>query len=124
MTLRIELFVHDLAASVDFYRRVLGFSIHSQSAEDYVPMVRGDVKLALTQHSRLSKDHPAKAAAGHAMGRGIEIVLEVDDPLGEYRRVTDQGWPVSGPPQLRPWGLTDFRVTDPDGYYLRITSRQ
>ncbi len=25
---------------------------------------------------------------------------------------------------VRPWGLTDFRVADPDGYYLRITSRQ
>jgi lactoylglutathione lyase len=21
----------------------------------------------------------------------------------------------------RPWGLRDFRVVDPDGYYLRIT---
>ncbi|WP_366663858.1 hypothetical protein [Geobacillus subterraneus] len=20
------------------------------------------------------------------------------------------------------WGMTDFRLTDPDGYYLRITS--
>ena len=23
----------------------------------------------------------------------------------------------------RPWGLQDFRVIDPDGYYLRITHR-
>jgi hypothetical protein len=22
----------------------------------------------------------------------------------------------------RPWGLRDFRMVDPDGYYLRITS--
>jgi hypothetical protein len=21
----------------------------------------------------------------------------------------------------RPWGLRDFRVVDPDGYYLRVT---
>ena len=25
--------------------------------------------------------------------------------------------------QDRPWGLTDFRILDPAGYYLRITSR-
>ena len=24
----------------------------------------------------------------------------------------------------REWGLTDFRVHDPDGYYLRITDRR
>jgi hypothetical protein len=28
---------------------------------------------------------------------------------------------ISEPLQLRPWGLYDFRLTDPDGYYLRIT---
>ncbi len=22
----------------------------------------------------------------------------------------------------RPWGLRDFRVVDPDGYYLRLTA--
>jgi len=24
---------------------------------------------------------------------------------------------------LRPWGLRDFRIFDPSGYYLRITER-
>lgn len=24
---------------------------------------------------------------------------------------------------VRPWGLRDFRVVDPSGYYLRITER-
>jgi len=24
----------------------------------------------------------------------------------------------------REWGLSDFRVTDPDGYYLRFTSHR
>jgi hypothetical protein len=27
------------------------------------------------------------------------------------------------PPLDRPWGLRDFRVADPDGYYLRVTTR-
>jgi lactoylglutathione lyase len=25
--------------------------------------------------------------------------------------------------QDRPWGLTDFRIIDPAGYYLRVTGR-
>jgi hypothetical protein len=28
---------------------------------------------------------------------------------------------MSEPQQRGPWGLTDFRLSDPDGYYLRIT---
>ncbi|MCO8270430.1 hypothetical protein M1L60_07450 [Actinoplanes sp. TRM 88003] len=28
---------------------------------------------------------------------------------------------VSDELRLRPWGLHDFRLDDPDGYYLRIT---
>ena len=33
------------------------------------------------------------------------------------------GWPLEQDLQDRAWGLTDFRVVDPAGYYLRITSR-
>lgn len=29
---------------------------------------------------------------------------------------------VVGPLRLRPWGLKDFRIVDPFGYYLRVTS--
>jgi lactoylglutathione lyase len=31
------------------------------------------------------------------------------------------GWPLEEPLQDRPWGLTDSRVLDPGGHYLRIT---
>ena len=32
-----------------------------------------------------------------------------------YQRVLDL--------QERPWGLTEFRILDPAGYYLRLTDR-
>jgi lactoylglutathione lyase len=54
---------------------------------------------------------------------GVEIVLEVDDVLEFHERAGASGHPVLHASQVRPWGLTDFRITDPDGYYLRITSR-
>src|SRR5215204_2436092 len=40
-----------------------------------------------------------------------------------HRRVLDSGHPVFGPPQQRPWDLWDFRIVDPDDYYLRVPSR-
>jgi uncharacterized glyoxalase superfamily protein PhnB len=53
----------------------------------------------------------------------VEIVLEVDDVVGWRDRVLASGYPILEPLQERPWGLTDFRIADPDGYYLRLTSR-
>jgi lactoylglutathione lyase len=52
----------------------------------------------------------------------MEIVMEVDDLSAAHRRVLDSAHPVFEPPQQRPWGLWDFRIVDPDGYYLRFTS--
>jgi catechol 2,3-dioxygenase-like lactoylglutathione lyase family enzyme len=54
---------------------------------------------------------------------GVELVLEVDDLDAEHARVTAAGWPLAEDRAGRPWGLRDFRLLDPSGYYWRITSR-
>ena len=41
----------------------------------------------------------------------------------ERDRIRLAGWPIEEDIMRRPWGLQDFRVLDPDGYYLRFTSR-
>jgi lactoylglutathione lyase len=50
-------------------------------------------------------------------------VLEVEDAAGERDRVVAAGWPLDEDLRERLWGLTDFRIVDPAGYYLRITNR-
>jgi len=123
MTFRLELFVNDLPASIDFYSRVLKFKPGKQQADEYTPMINGDVHLALNLRSNLPEDAPIQAVADERLGRGVEIVLEVDDIATMYEYVLSQNWPLSDGLRHRPWGLTDFRIMDPDGYYLRITSR-
>ena len=51
------------------------------------------------------------------------VALEVGDVDGCQERVADSGHPILEPLRERPWGLRDFRISDPDGYYLRVTSR-
>jgi catechol 2,3-dioxygenase-like lactoylglutathione lyase family enzyme len=120
MTLRFEIFPADLDASVDFYVRVLGFVVSKDQRHDpvaYVYMRRGDVRVGA-----LRSEGPA-ARAARLPPTGVELVLEVDDVDAERDRVVAAGWPLEEDLQLRPWGLTDFRFLDPDGYYLRITNR-
>jgi uncharacterized glyoxalase superfamily protein PhnB len=61
--------------------------------------------------------------SGHRRGLGVELVLEVDDLDGYHARILASEYEISELLRERPWGLRDFRVVDPDGYYLRITSR-
>jgi len=120
MTLRYEIFPQDLDAIVDFYARVLGFSVAKDQRGDpdaYVALSRGAVHVGAAQRAG-----PA-VPAGRRPPVGVELVLEVDDIAAERDRVVAAGWPLEEDLQDRPWGLTDFRILDPAGYYLRITGR-
>jgi lactoylglutathione lyase len=120
MTVRYEIFPDDLDATVDFYTRVLGFSVtkdQRDAPEGYVALRRDAVDVGAVR-----REVPG-APAERRPPVGTEIVLEVDDLAGERSRVAAAGWPVEEDVQRRPWGLSDFRILDPAGYYLRVTSR-
>ena len=61
--------------------------------------------------------------AARRRGLVVEVVIEVDDVDGCHERVAAFGHPILEPLRKRPWGLRDFGISDPDGYYLRVTSR-
>ena len=122
-TLRLELFTSDLQASLDFYARVLGFHKETERPGGYTPLAKGSVRIALNLRSDLDEDHPIRTAAHERPGRGVEIVLGVGDIEAVYEHVVSEKWPRSAELRRQPWGLTDFRVLDPDGYYWRVTSR-
>ena len=117
-SLRIEIFCRDLAATADFYERVLSFRVvrDDRPALAYVALERDGIRIGA-----------AAADPGSPVDRrppfGTEIVLEVDDLTLDVERIRQSGWPLDEPPTLRPWGLADVRLLDPDGYYLRLTDR-
>ena len=120
--LRLELFVDDVPAARAFYTQVLGFTAGAAHDDCYVPLQRGSARLALNARAALPAAHPIQAAPGERLGRGIELVLEVEDVAVVYAQVQAAGWPLASTLARRPWGLVDFRVVDPDGYYVRVTA--
>lgn len=54
-------------------------------------------------------------------GYGVELVLQVKDVNRLYQAAKSLGAVVEDMMD-RPWGLTDFRIADPYGYYLRFTT--
>jgi lactoylglutathione lyase len=121
MTLRFEIFPDDLDVIADFYQRVLGFSLITDqrgAQAAYVSLQRGTVRVGAAARREIPDAHAARRPPA-----GVELVLEVDDVAGERDRVLAAGWPLEEDLRERPWGLADFRILDPAGYYLRITGR-
>jgi lactoylglutathione lyase len=127
MRLRMELFVHELDSSIAFYTDLLSFRV-ARRTETYAVLVRGQVVLGIGLMAKLSENDESGPGSAWlpidgARGAGVEIVLELDD-VNElsalYQHCVSRTSAVE-PLRLQPWGLHDFRLTDPDGYYLRIT---
>ena len=129
MTLRFELFVADTARATGFYSDVLGFEVAAEFGDSdgstYVELRNGDAIIGVQREDAL--EH-AVAEGDPAVFRsppsGVELVLEVGDVQAYRRRVQASGYPIATEVEERPWGEVDFRLRDPDGYYLRITSRR
>jgi lactoylglutathione lyase len=125
MSVRLELFVQDMDQTIAFYTHVLGFEVLRRE-EEYASLRNGTCIFGLGPIAKLPAECEgyftrSKLSAAH--GLGVEIVLEVNDVSVVYKHVQSCGYPIEEPLQKRHWGLTDFRLVDPNGYYLRITSR-
>ena len=124
MRFRIELFVDDLDESIRFYEAALGLRLTRREA-DYASLELGGAVLGLGSVAKLPPDGEGpgftRATLAGARGAGVEIVLAVPDLDAALHAVERAGHHVVEPPRDRPWGLRDFRITDPDGYYIRIT---
>jgi lactoylglutathione lyase len=123
--LRLELFALNMEASIAFYTRVLAFELARHEPGDYASLRLGSVVLGIGPVDKLPEEggYFGREIATLRRGLGVEIVIEVDDVDGCQERVAGSGHQILEPLQERPWGLRDFRISDPDGYYLRITSR-
>lgn len=116
MNLSYEVFHRDIEALVDFYTEILDFHPpQSGPATDYAVVRRGGVRVGCCRH-------PDADPTPRRPPDGSEIILRVEDVQADHDRVLASSWPLADALQDRPWGLRDFRLFDPSGQYLRITS--
>ena len=105
MRLRIELSVEDLDTSIAFYA-ALGFAVEHHE-HDHASLRWGDAFIGLDSGPQDRR------------GTEVEIVLEVEDLDVALAAVRAAGHPLAAEPTD---DLRDFRLTDPDGYHLRVTT--
>jgi catechol 2,3-dioxygenase-like lactoylglutathione lyase family enzyme len=138
----VQLYVLDVRASAGFYVRGLGFRVdyarrrdgrpvdpfwetfEAQLDLEYVSLRNGRMLLGLAPWTALPESSHLRRGPAELRGVGMEIVIEIDDVYAAERRIVDAGFTVESPARRRPWGTTDLRVIDPDGYYIRLTARR
>ncbi len=128
----MELFVSNLEDSVAFYQGVLEFQVGLERQVMYrgqllrhTPVWNGPVIIGLGLLACLSPEHHLRRAGlNAARGVGVEFCLYMEDGRLDayYERVTRECPARVEPLVVQPWGARDFRVADPDGYYVRVST--
>ncbi len=118
----VELHVADVERSIAFYE-ALGFRV-VRRWEEWIRLDRDGAELVLQGDSYL-RSHPhyfSEHIDRSPRGTGVEITVEVEDVDAVYADAQAAGLPIVKPIQDRDWKARDFRLADPDGFFIRITS--
>ena len=99
------LLVPDVAATADFYRRILGF--------------KSDPGTETPEYSVVWRDNAAvHLAKGKHPPTGVRIFFWVRDVNALYEHVIKRGAAIAVPLETRPYGIRDFSILDPNGVLL------
>lgn len=116
--LSVNLIVRDIAASVPFYRDVLGLAVVYHDA-DFAAVEGPGAKIML--HADHTYEHlPAGCHLDEGRGRGVEVRIYGIDPDAAAGRARLLGHGVAHPPETFAHGWRECHLTDPDGYLFAI----
>lgn len=119
LSLEASLTVADVRRSADWYRDALGFSINQEYARDgrllAVSLRAGAVRILVTQDD---------GARGTGRVKGVGFSLQITTPQNVdaiAERARHAGVTLDSEP-TDVWGARGFRLRDPDGFRLTISS--
>ncbi len=121
----LELHIPDFNKAKEFYSN-LGFKVvwerKPEGKKGYLVIKRGDNILCFWPGNEevWNQEYFYKFPKDTKRGYGVEIVILVDDIEILYKQV-EKFAKVVEELKIKPWGLRDFRIEDPFGYYLRFS---
>ena len=118
--LSASLTVNDLKGSLAWYRDVVGFTVDQEHERDgklrAVSLKAGTVRLLISQ------DDGARGR-DRAKGEGFSLHLTTAQDVDRLAAgIRARGGALESEPADMPWGVRAFRLRDPDGFKLVISS--
>ena len=118
-SLEASLTVGDVARSRDWYRDVLGFTVDQEYQRDgrllATAMRAGAIKILLTQ------DDGAKGT-DREKGAGFSLQLTTPQDIDAIAAFAKRAGAVLDTEPMDAWGVRVFRLRDPDGFKLVVSS--
>src|SRR5215510_660013 len=102
------IYVDDVSATLDFYRRALGFQTRFfDEALEYGELDTGSTTLAFASHRLGATLMPgAYARPGSGQPSGVEIAFLTSDVSEAFARAVAAGAAPLAEPKVMPWGAT------------------
>lgn len=120
---RVELYVDDIEKSLDFYENIIGLKLYGRN-ERCGRFNYDCFSLLITAKTALEKDHYFfTKAKTDIKGNGFELIIVVDELENVYERCRKHNILPEVEIEKYPWAMRGFKISDPDGYFLRITSK-
>ena len=122
VALQASLTTKDLATSLEWYQNALGFTVERKHEREgklmAVSLRAGDVAVLLNQ------DDGARGL-DRVKGEGLSLMLTTRQSIDDIAaRAKAAGATLDSEPTDTPWGMRVFRVRDPDGFRLVISSER
>jgi lactoylglutathione lyase len=119
---RIEIYVDDIEKSLTFYQTIVGLQLYGRN-ERCGRFNYGCFSLLVTSTSILGENHYFnRCGKSEVKGNGVEIIICVPFLQEVYERCIASNYPIETEIEEYAWGMSGFKIADPDGYFLRITS--
>jgi predicted enzyme related to lactoylglutathione lyase len=108
--MRTNLEVRDVAASIAFYRRVLGLEARTTMGDPpiFALLANGGGSLGLAE------------ATAPAVGSIVTCYVDVPDVEAAFERCTAAGATITTPLTTHPWRMRDFVFRDLDGHQIAV----
>jgi uncharacterized glyoxalase superfamily protein PhnB len=120
-----NLVVRDVAASMNFYRTVLGFetafTVPDQAPYVFASITNGSVEIFFNDHKSVTEDYPALTAKG--IGGSLTLFIEVEGIEEILATVKKAGAQVTMPLKDQFYGMREFAFEDPEGWVVTIAER-
>ncbi len=121
-TMGVSLTAKNFEKSLKWYTEVLGFTLDRNYERDGkivgAAIKAGDVAISLNQDD-------GKKGADRIVGQGFSMMFTTAQSVDEVAaRVKAAGGTLDSEPADMPWGARIFRITDPDGYKLVVSSER
>jgi uncharacterized glyoxalase superfamily protein PhnB len=120
-----NLVVRDVAASMEFYRSVLGFQpaikVPEQAPYVFGSVVNGAVEIFFNDHKAVAEDYPALGAK--PIGGSLTLFIEVEGIDELLSAVKASGAKITMPLKEQFYGMREFAFEDPEGWIVTLAEK-